>query len=309
MISVIITTLNRHKKLKDCLVSIFKNSYKNFEIILIDQSNNDGTYKVVKKIKSNRIKYQKVNFVGKSKGLNVALTKASGNILAFTDDDCLVDKNWLKEIYKSFKNLKQPGVLTGSSIPYQKNKHLLEYCPATYIRKKTSLIKKPCYHATNIGFGNNMAFRREIFDKIGGFKEWLGPGSVSQAAVDAEFLLRALIYGKQIKYNSKLIIYHNKWLTYYHLQKQMLKYTCGELACYGYYSLQGYKFAHKIVLANFYDSWNKLKYYSKQLIKDRKTSFSEGKYVFLEILYRLRGFMLAFYFIHKEPLRINKLTQ
>ncbi len=89
MISVLIATKNRPTQLSQCLRSLLLNTYKNFEILVLDQSTTGKTEKYVRALKNKNITYLKLNNPGKSKALNWGISMAKGKILAFTDDDCI----------------------------------------------------------------------------------------------------------------------------------------------------------------------------------------------------------------------------
>lgn len=130
-------------------------------------------------------------------------------------------------------------------------------------------------HDKYIGFGNNMAVRKSVFDNLGGFRQWLGAGSVGKSAEDAEFAQRILIAGKTILYQPDIRIYHNKWLTSAAMKYQNLSYDCGEMACYGYFWAMGRSFAAPIIWRNIRDIPN------------------QGVFSFL---YRLRGLFVGLTF-------------
>lgn len=300
MISVLISTRNRSQKVFACLNSIFKNSYKNFEVILIDQSTNDQTEKIALELLTKKFKYIKMRAKGKARALNLALKKHSGETLAFTDDDCLVDKYWLKNIYKSFQENKDIVGIFGKVLPDKPHLHKGKICPCAFSKKKKKVITKPCLHWKNIGYGNNMAFRREVFDKLGGFKEWLGSGSVSLAAVDAEFALRVLLKGDKLLYNPKVKVYHNRWLAKEEFWRQCLFYSCGEVACYGYFAFNGLELGKRVVKDNFIDSYKKLKWGIKSLILFRKRGLWIIRDALIELYFRLRGLLVAFWYSKKR---------
>ena len=244
LISIIIVSRNRQKQLLTCLTEISKSSYPYFEIIIVDQSSNNHYLNIKNRLKkiSKNVSYYKMSKKGKSKGINFALKIARGDIIAFTDDDCLVDSHWLRNIARSFtKNENVVGVF-GKTNAHQPEKHSAQICPCTYDKGKQSVIKKAGPHWDEIGFGNNMAYRKTVFTELGGFKEWLGPGSIGSNAEDAEFSLRVLINNKILLYNPSMLVNHNRWLSLEEYNKQRLSYICGELACYNYLSNKNHKF-------------------------------------------------------------------
>ncbi|MDH5533140.1 MAG: hypothetical protein OEX81_01795 [Candidatus Pacebacteria bacterium] len=90
-------------------------------------------------------------------------------------------------------------------------------------------------HWLEVGFSNNMAINRTIFNKVGYFKEWLGPGSIGRNGLDAEFILRCLLSGKSIYYNQKSICYHNSWFKISDFIYKNIDYELGGLLAYGYH--------------------------------------------------------------------------
>lgn len=301
MISVIIATLNRPNKLNHCLKSVLNNVFSDFEIIVVDQSINDRTKKIVYQFNFKKIKYFKINSKGKSKALNYAIRKSSGQILAFTDDDCIVDKNWLKNINRSLKQKDFSGAF-GKTLPYRPKQNVGKICPCTFDKKDKKIISKPISHWNNVGFGNNMAFKKSIFKQIGDFKQWLGPGSIGSNAEDAEFALRALINKKIILFNPKIQVHHNRWITKEQFRKQSLSYSCGEVACYGYFAFQKKEFAKKVIRNNFKDSYYILRNSVKSFLLFRKNSSSLIYNSFEKTIYRLRGLLIGYYFSVKDPL-------
>ncbi len=95
-ISVIVCTRDRNDKIYQCIDSILKSSYENFELILVDQ-NDIPTTLSVKNLSRNKnyvIKHVLDDHKGLSCARNVGISHASGDVIAFTDDDCIVDEHW-----------------------------------------------------------------------------------------------------------------------------------------------------------------------------------------------------------------------
>ena len=105
LISVVIPTYNRGKVIRKSIESVLIQSYKNIELIIIDDGSTDNTEFVVKKISDNRIKYIKLN---ENKGAcyarNIGIKKAKGKYIAFQDSDDIFDKYKLE---KQLMNLKK----------------------------------------------------------------------------------------------------------------------------------------------------------------------------------------------------------
>lgn len=111
LVSIIIVNYNGYQFLKNCLSSIFKNSYSNYEIIIVD---NGSTDKSISKIKKDFPHPSKLSFIelkkniGPSAARNEAFKIAKGEFIGFLDNDTEVDKNWIKNAIKLF--IKNPKI-------------------------------------------------------------------------------------------------------------------------------------------------------------------------------------------------------
>ena len=237
MISIIIATKNRPKQLAQCLRSIEVCRYDNLEIILSDQGDFYTTQKMLCKFPHIRIIHLKTPSGGKGAALNIGLTSAKGDIFAFTDDDCIVDAHWLSHIEQYLHNHPSIAGVFGKTVPYRPQLHKGLLCRTTFDSDKPFVTNNPyIIHYKELGIGNNMTFRRIVFKKIKGFKEWLGVGSVSQAGgIEGEFIYRALKNNFILAYEPSIKVEHNKWLTEEEEEILQTKYIVGTIAFYCYY--------------------------------------------------------------------------
>lgn len=298
-LSVIIPTKNRPEKIRECVNSIFHSSYSKYEIIVIDQSTN-----AIKMVKNNKLIYIHSPGKGKSEAINIGLYKARGDIAVFTDDDCIASTSWLKNIHNVFYDFPQTTGVFGRTLPFSIEFRDQKICPCTFEQEKVRIISKPCKHWERIGFGNNMAYRKEIFKTLGNFKVWLGPGSIGKAAEDAEFAQRVLISGNLITYTPKPVVFHNKWLTLEEMRKQNLSYICGEMTCYCYFYFQKYHFARTIILNNIHDSIQKIRKIIKNIILLRWDNLNtqEIRHEITESVFRTRGMLVGLFYSFIDPL-------
>ncbi|MGA2667497.1 MAG: glycosyltransferase [Ignavibacteria bacterium] len=94
MVSIIIPTYNRSKLLLECVQAILRQTYDNFEILIIDDGSTDDTEKNITALNDNRVIYNKFNKIGNLSVLrNYGVNQSKGEIVAFCDDDDL----WLQE--------------------------------------------------------------------------------------------------------------------------------------------------------------------------------------------------------------------
>lgn len=99
--SIIIPVHNVEKYLKKCLDSVMNQTYKNYEVIVIDDGSTDDSKKIAKKYKVNLIETE---FVGVSEARNMAIKKAKGDYLVFLDSDDWWDEELLEKLNESSEN-------------------------------------------------------------------------------------------------------------------------------------------------------------------------------------------------------------
>ncbi|MFZ5376245.1 MAG: glycosyltransferase family A protein [Patescibacteria group bacterium] len=240
MISVIIATHNRPEKLKNCLQSIKQNEFNNYEVIVLDNYDkpSPSLWREIKKFPKTKLFFCKNKC--KTQSLNYGVSKARGSILAFTDDDCVVTRNWLKGIQMEFLSHGRNNVYIGSTLPFNKTKKIGYFCPATFKRIKKSKFIKEIHQIMPIGFGNNFAIDKNNFVKLGKFVEWLGPGTMCHSGEDLELFIRSLENIHSIFRSQKMIVYHNNWIKNNNQTLMYFKYKIGAISCllYSYYKYE-----------------------------------------------------------------------
>ena len=152
-ISIIIPTYNRVSLLKKAVSSVITQTYKNFEIIIIDNYSTDGTLKYLEQLKDNRINFYQIRNNGIiSKSRNFGIYKSLGKYIAFLDDDDWWDKNKLSEtklkLNKGFDFVYHNVFVHGNKIK-KSNLRLLKkpifedlYCKGNTIVTSSVVVKK-----------------------------------------------------------------------------------------------------------------------------------------------------------------------
>jgi len=309
-ISVIIITRNRHEQLTTCLKSLSKSIYKNYEVIIIDQSNTYLQNTAAELQFNKNTIYIPSRLIGKTKGSNIALTMANGDILSFIDDDNIVSYNWLSKIYSYFKNHPNRVAVFGKILPYQPKKHTHEISPACFEHNTSRTISNPyTIFYSSVGLGSNMSIRKTTTQSLGGFKEWLGPGNYGfSGGEDGEYITRMLLYGMTLAYDPQIVVYHTRWLSPKHYTELTVKYTGGEVAYGIYYFLQGHTFfglfavhtlLYRIKMPVTKDIFTVLHHPHKINTIRNNAIFAMKNNVF-QIYYALKGAFVAFYFYLNE---------
>ena len=169
LISLLIGTMNRPDYLAYCLESLQKQTYREFEVIIVDQSKNDETSNMVKSIKWNKIIYEKVDFVGLSKARNEAIKLSSGQLFCLIDDDAYYERDYLENVVKHIGydgSVIISGVLfnakTGNEfVDYSKirdglqltYRQVIRYCPSPAISFSSELLQTVGLFDESFGVG------------------------------------------------------------------------------------------------------------------------------------------------------------
>jgi glycosyltransferase involved in cell wall biosynthesis len=113
-LSVIIPTYNEEKVIRNCLNSLLEQTYKNFEVILVDDGSTDCTEKIAKvfKAKEYEIKIFRQNHKGPGAARNLAAKEAIGDILVFVDADMTFDENFLEKLVGPIIEGKEKGTFS-----------------------------------------------------------------------------------------------------------------------------------------------------------------------------------------------------
>ncbi|MEW6618095.1 MAG: glycosyltransferase [bacterium] len=202
-ISIIIPVKNGEKTIKKCLDSLKNLNYTNYEIIVIDDNSSDKTQEILSSYEG--IQTMKTSGVGPASSRNLGIKQAKGDYLAFTDADCIVHPEWLKELLKGFDEDSVVGVGGDQQSPDDESEFgkIVQGFLKTvgfvtdYIKAQKTMIE------TKHNPSCNVMYKKEIFDKLGGFLEGLWPGE------DVEFDYRIKKLKKyKLKYNPQAIVYH-----------------------------------------------------------------------------------------------------
>jgi glucosyl-dolichyl phosphate glucuronosyltransferase len=218
-ISVIISTYNRYERLAGALKSLAASRLPepiDWEVLVVDNNSTDQTRQVVDGIRAEhpqRFRYLLEPQAGKSRALNKGIEAAQGDILVFIDDDVVVEPSWLDNLTVSLRSGACAGV-AGRILPEG------GFRPPPWLSVDGRFALAPLalfdlgpqageLHGSP--FGANMAYRKEMFRKHGGFRIDLGPAAGTkepQKSEDSEFGMRLLAAGERLRYEPSAIVYH-----------------------------------------------------------------------------------------------------
>lgn len=135
---------------------------------------------------------------------NAALAQARGDIIAWTDDDCIPAEDWLESLVRHFEEDPALDVLGGQVRLFNPSHY-----PMTVKLDAVPKVMEMQQFPGDFLLGCNMAFRRSVPARIGKFDDRFGAGAPLRAAEDTDFLHRALIAGCRIAYHPDVLLYHN----------------------------------------------------------------------------------------------------
>ncbi len=248
-ISVVICTFNRSCRLADALTSLLAQQNINridCEIIVVDNNSTDGTDAVVGQFMprfNNRLRYYFEPTQGLSVARNSGIRIATGEIIAFIDDDVIVDEQWLNNIGKYFKNNADLVAIAGRVLPkfFGERPSWLKFDQQHILRgplnyydhgDKAFLLKGEGGQF----IGTNMIFHKRVFERNGLFacelKKINGRYLLTE---DSEFFLRLSRRGEAIMYAPDVMLEHvcdekrltkayfRKWYYYAGIANRMLE--------------------------------------------------------------------------------------
>ncbi len=220
-ITVILCTYNRYQSLAKTLESVSISTLTDsvhWEVLVVDNNSSDQTRQVVEGFCSlypGRFRYVFEPQPGKSYALNTGIREARGDILAFIDDDVIVQPMWLQNLTVAFQRTEWAGV-GGRTLPAE------DFSPPSWMAvagphsmggvlfAQFDLGDKPC-ELRRPPYGANMAFRKQVFEKYGGFRTDLGPSPSRETPrpnEDTEFGRRLMAAGEHLGYEPSAIVFH-----------------------------------------------------------------------------------------------------
>lgn len=241
-VSVVVGTRNRSERLAGCLDSLRELSYPQLEILIVDNASDDErTREVVLKaaVADPRVRYVGEPVPGVSRARNRGLAEATGEIVAFTDDDVTVTPGWVDGLVRGFERSDAVRCVTGlvctASISNEFEAYFDARTASWSTRTQSELFEAGSrrfgplypYGAGMFGTGANLAFDRLHLLALGGFDEALGPGTPAQGGEDLDLFCRSILAGASLCYEPSAVVWHHHRADAAGLQAQMYGYGLG----------------------------------------------------------------------------------
>ena len=202
MVSVIVCSYNGARTLTACLDSLGKLNYPAYEIILVDDGSTDDTAYVAAQFPQVRYIHQSNH--GLSHARNTGAAAAKGEVLAYTDSDCMADADWLYYLIGTLVSGDYAGVGGPNITPPAEN--WIQACVAAAPGGPNHVLLTDTV-AEHIP-GCNMAFYRWAFEAVGGFDP-----EYRKAGDDVDFCWRIQQAGRVIAFSPTAIVWHYRRFT------------------------------------------------------------------------------------------------
>jgi GT2 family glycosyltransferase len=234
--SVAVCTHERPDDLAKCLEALRRLPADGREVLVVDSGpRTDATRDVVARFPG--LRYVREERPGLDRARNRAIREATAEIVAFTDDDAIVEAAWLDSLRANFRDRLVMAV-TGLTVPSELK------TPAQVEHERYSTFSRGFHRrvfeatsrspgaAGNPGAGVNMAIRKTALDLVGPFDEALDAGTPTHSGGDAEYFARILSRGYRIVYEPRALSFHRHRRTRRELRRAFYGYGVGVYAAF-----------------------------------------------------------------------------
>lgn len=218
-VSLIMPTINVTEELDLFLKSLSEQTYKNFELIAIDQNTGNEAFEIIRKYEDDfEIKYMKSNQSGLSLNRNKGLIMMDGDIVGFPDDDCEYEKDTLEKVVAFFKENKDKRIYSCRTLERGK-----DYGTGIMLENNDELkVDNIDMTVKSITFFVNYSL-----EDITLFDENLGVGAYFGSGEETDYVLTLLHKGFKGNYFADDIIYHPAKKGNYDDLERAYKYALG----------------------------------------------------------------------------------
>lgn len=164
IVSIVVPVRNAERTVRDCITSLLELKYppSHREIIVVDNGSSDASRSIIRGLPVTlAIEPRR----GPSWARNAGIDASGGDIIAFTDADCIVTSEWLRELVTSFREDDGAFAVAGEVLPFAPRTRAEHYMARRQNRWQAAALRAPRPYMVTA----NVAFRRQTFDEIGRF--------------------------------------------------------------------------------------------------------------------------------------------
>jgi glycosyltransferase involved in cell wall biosynthesis len=248
-VSAIICTRNRPDLIGTAVASVLANTYPSFDLLVVDQSDDDRTGAAVRKLIPSHpnLRYLHTPVAGLSRAYNIGIRETTGDVLAFTDDDCVAPLDWIETIAHAFDVDGTADMLYGQVLRPASFANKPDIIPALAIAAPRRFSRRDGFQL--YGMGANFAARRRLFARVGFFDEVLGGGGPLKSSQDFDLQYRAYVAGATVLLSPEVKVDHYGVRTDEQWPATMRAYGIGDGAFYFKHVRCGDLLALRLMLA------------------------------------------------------------
>lgn len=237
-ITVVVATRERPESLRVCLSALLDLEYPRYDVVVVD---NDPVTSSTAELLAHfapHVQYVRENRRGLASAHNRGLEEVRGQIVAFVDDDVVVDRHWLTAIAEGFTAAPDVGCVTGLILPAELNTpaQLLLERHGGFDKGFALTVFDTAEHRPNdplfpftagrFGSGANMAFDTAVLRGLGGFDTTIGVGTFARGGDDLAAFFRVVL-NHQVVYQPDAIVWHKHHREMAALRNQAFGYGVG----------------------------------------------------------------------------------
>lgn len=204
-VSVALSTRNRAAHAAACVETILRNTGFD-ELFVIDQSDGKDTEEALAQYRDPRLRYVRTATRGVTNGRNLGAELSSGDVVAYTDDDCRVAADWIPALTRIFASDPETAVVCGR-VRVAEEVRDLGFTESFEPEVREWKGKYPPF-GRDWGITANLAVRKSVLAKVGMFDPMLGAGAPLRSGGEPDFLFRVLRSGFKIVNASEVVVDH-----------------------------------------------------------------------------------------------------
>jgi GT2 family glycosyltransferase len=241
--TVAVCTHGRPTELDACLDALDRSiaACDGVDLLVVDNAPPDDSARAVVQ-RHRRATYVTEPRVGLDFARNRALAEATGDLIAFVDDDVEVEEGWCDALRGALASDPEAGGCTGLVLPYEmRSDAQVRFELRGGFRRGTERLRHPAarretrsslypYGAGLFGAGCNMAFRRGLLEELGGFDEALDTGRPLPGGGDIDMFFRVVMAGRSMLYEPRAVARHKHRPDHASLRRQYRSWGTGLMA-------------------------------------------------------------------------------
>lgn len=237
-ISVIIVVKNSQQTIRACLDSVLRLEYPTYDIIVFDDGSDDQTVSIVREYEGRLMLLTNNQSQGPSVARNIAVRQSRSSLVAFTDGDCIVEKDWLDQLWKGLAQENTVSCGGAQQLPvdatgFERNVFVFLQ-RVGFITEYVKAVKDRGIRYVKHNPSCSVMYRRDAFLEAGGFLEGLWPGE------DVDLDWRLTRKGYRHAFNPQAVVYHYRPKTMRGFVHMMYRYGWAQgilVRKYGYFRL------------------------------------------------------------------------